>query len=560
MDRHYQRLVLSGASLLSLSLALGSVYAAKPVDLSHQKTGILQNFMLINGMDIQEISRAVDVTQKLHVRIQEMYKGYPVFGADAVVHVPNGSHLLHAGLMELAKNNDTTMNGIFYDDLSTDLANTPAVVFTKEQAQTALQQAILANQQKMGGTPTVTNQQSNLIVYIDENNKAHWAFKVSFDASPIKAGEIPSQPIYIMDAVSFKIYEEWNDMKTTDLDNVFGGGFGGNEKMGKLVYDGLKGHLGKLAIQRDAATASCYLQNNEVKIKKCTSSDFFGQCLKSVDFTTPCAATDPDHNNVYWNGDTDAVHGGYSPSNDALFNGKVIKSLYKDWYKLNVLENKKDKTPMLLTMVVHLPMDNAYWDGKTMNFGDGVAWFYPLTSLGVAAHEVSHGFTQQHSNLLYRGKSGGMNESFSDMAAQAAEYYAYGKVSWQIGPEIVKDEATIGKALRWMDKPSKDCRGAKPGPGVRCSLDDAKQYVKGVNVHCSSGVYNRFFYTLANKKNWNPKIAFQVMVQANAHYWTANTDWERGACDVVHAAKDFGYDVKAVKQAFDVVKVNYRNC
>ena len=53
-------------------------------------------------------------------------------------------------------------------------------------------------------------------------------------------------------------------------------------------------------------------------------------------------------------------------------------------------------------------------------------------------------------------QSGGMNEAFSDMAAQAAEVYAYGvgKNSWQIGPEIFKEK---NKALRYMDMPSKDC-------------------------------------------------------------------------------------------------------
>src|SRR5690606_23439834 len=130
------------------------------------------------------------------------------------------------------------------------------------------------------------------------------------------------------------------------------------------------------------------------------------------------------------------VNDGYSPMNDAMFAGLVIKRMYREWYNLPALvENGK---PMMLTMVVHNPIDNAYWDGQKMTFGDGVYTFYPLTSLGVRAHEVSHGFTEKNSNLAYYGQSGGMNDSFSDKAAQAAEYYAYGKNSWEIGPEIFK--------------------------------------------------------------------------------------------------------------------------
>src|SRR5678815_6068662 len=78
-----------------------------------------------------------------------------------------------------------------------------------------------------------------------------------------------------------------------------------------------------------------------------------------------------------------------------------------------------------LVMRVHYSSayENALWDGATMSFGDGASTFYPLTSVDVAGHEVSHGFTEQHSNLTYSGQSGGMNEAFSDMGGEATEYY-----------------------------------------------------------------------------------------------------------------------------------------
>ncbi len=59
-----------------------------------------------------------------------------------------------------------------------------------------------------------------------------------------------------------------------------------------------------------------------------------------------------------------------------------------------------------------------------MTFGDGASYFYPLVSLDVSAHEVSHGFIEQNSNLIYSGQSGGINEAFSDMAGEAAEFYS----------------------------------------------------------------------------------------------------------------------------------------
>ena len=205
------------------------------------------------------------------------------------------------------------------------------------------------------------------------------------------------------------------------------------------------------------------MQNSDVNVKSEVTGQIIGfnaqqQILSTIMF--------------YWSGAPEKINDGYSPGNDAFFGGQVIKHMYQDWYNVPVLTNP-DGTPMMLNMVVHSDMDNAYWDGREMTFGDGITMFYPLVSLGVAAHEISHGFTEQHSGLEYHSQSGGMNEAFSDMAAQAAEVYAYGsgKNSWQIGPEIFK---APNEALRYMDKPSKDCGGRTPGDW--CSIDDASQY------------------------------------------------------------------------------------
>ncbi|VVC76653.1 Zinc metalloproteinase [Aquicella siphonis] len=555
MENNQRRLVLSGMLLLGLPLFCGvSAYAAKPVDLRHQNITALQSLISTptaarGAAAIKEISRHVDFKNTLHVRIQQTYSGYNVWGADAVVHIPNGEKTSRtlSGVASAAKNNGT-MNGTVYQDLNVDLAGAPAEIFTQTHAQTALQKAIENYQHKIGNKANVSEQESSLMVFVGSDNKARWAYKVSFRAEAARSDEKPSKPVSIMDATTFQVYASWDDIKTLEKMDVDGGGFGGNKKMGKLIYDGTQNHLAKLMITRDTDANTCFLQNSDVTVK-----DYNGRKV----MTFPCAVTSNEHNNVYWDADFDAVNDGYSPGNDAFFGGQVIKHMYKDWYGMPVLTNP-DGTPMMLNMVVHQRnYDNAYWDGRQMTFGDGYTMFYPLTSLGVAAHEISHGFTEQHSGLMYYGQSGGMNEAFSDMAAQAAEVYAYGpnNNSWQIGPEIFKAE---NEALRYMDKPSKDCKGKKPG--TRCSIDDASQYTDWIDVHYSSGVYNRFFYTLGTSQGWDAKKAFDVMVHANSSYWTSSATFSEAACGVISAASDLKYDVAAVKAAFDVVKVDYSAC
>jgi pseudolysin len=528
-----RKISVCALNLVSL-MCLSSAWAAKPIDLNNQPVSILSS----SETHLQEISRGNDFNQTTHIRLKQMYAGYPVWGGDVIVHLPRGGN---AALNNFATNKNASMNGLLYQNLNQDLNNTPAYMSNAAQTDKALQQAIDLYQHKTGLKQSVTQTKSQRMVYVDGDNKAHWVFLISFLTHSVK--NMPAKPTYIMDAVTFQVYKQWDDIQT--LDDAQGGGFGGNENMGKLVYDGLKGSYPALTIDRDAASSICYLRNSDVTVKDVRKDDAVSQFS--------CAEPNKDHNNVYWGADLGAINGAYSPDNDALFAGKVIKNMYQDWYNIPVLT--QDGKPMMLVMRVHENMENAYWDGQQMTFGDGGSMFYPLVSLGVGAHEVSHGFTQQHSALVYEGQSGGLNEAFSDMAAQAAEYYASKHNSWEIGPEIMKEK---GKALRYMDEPTKDCEGGTPGNN--CSISNVKDYNDSLDVHYSSGVFNKVFYLIGTSKKWNAKKAFNVMVQANQYYWTADTTFMDAACGVLKATKDYKYNTSAVQAAFKKVGINTKRC
>lgn len=544
--------VLSGLLLLALPAVYSAgAYAAKSVELSKQPISILQSLISpanrgATGISYSEVSRSPGVNkQLLHVRIRENYQGYPVWGGDAIVHVPNDANTPASidALLANVKSN-ATMNGVMYQDLNSDLAKAPAYLSSKEQAEAAMQHALALFYKQIGAQPVVKDKNSQLMVFVDKENKAHWAYKITFYAEPLREDLLPSRPIYLMDAISFKVYENWDNIQTEKgRPAVLGGGYGGNVKMGRVTYDGTQANLALLNMTRNYLTQNCFLNNANVVVKNYNTR----QVIKFR-----CQKQDAEHGNLYWDADQDAVNEGYSPANDALFGGAVISNLYQQWYGIPVLT--KNGKPMVLEMVVHKREDNASWDGRQMTFGDGIRMFYPLTSLGVAAHEISHGFTEQHSDLMYSRQSGGMNEAFSDMAAQAAEVFAYGKNSWQIGPEIFKSD----RALRYLDQPSKDCFGGTPGRS--CSIDDASQYTDGLNVHYSSGVYNRAFYLLGSTEGWTVRKAFDVMVVANMHYWTPTSTFVEGACGALKAAKELNYDAAAVKAAFEGVGVSTETC
>ena len=132
------------------------------------------------------------------------------------------------------------------------------------------------------------------------------------------------------------------------------------------------------------------------------------------------------------------------------------------------------------------------------------------------------------------------------MAAQAAEFYALGKNSWQIGPEIFKGEG----ALRYMDNPPKDGH----------SIAHIRDYNDELNVHYSSGIFNKAFYRLATAKGWDTHKAFDVMVKANMDYWKADSTFQDAACGVMKATADYHYPTGAVTRAFKAVGISTAEC
>ncbi|MEU5283518.1 M4 family metallopeptidase [Streptomyces sp. CA-278952] len=133
---------------------------------------------------------------------------------------------------------------------------------------------------------------------------------------------------------------------------------------------------------------------------------------------------------------------------------------------------------------------NAFWQDSCfcMTYGDGSGNVKPLTSLDVAAHEMTHGLTSVTAKLVYSGESGGLNEATSDIFAAGVEFYsdtAQDPGDYMVGEKI--DINGDGTPLRYMDKPSKD----------GSSKDYWYSGIGNVDVHYSSGPANHWFYLLS---------------------------------------------------------------
>ncbi|MEO5831126.1 MAG: pre-peptidase C-terminal domain-containing protein [Rhodanobacter sp.] len=492
MPNHYRLKLLVAA----IGMATASVATAATTKTLHaQNLGAVPASSLAAQLNLgQDMSLAPRSSVNIAnghkvVRQQQMYRGVPVYGRSiAVVQDAQGNALRASG--ELMQDAQLGLSSV-----APKLNAAGVLSALRAHAHTTL----------VGGT-TISNQKTDLFVYPQDNGTARLVYRVSYFVN----GANPSRPTAIIDANSGEVIQSWEGL--TDASAT---GPGGNTKTGKYLYG-----TNYAALDVTQSGSTCTLVNTNVKTYNLNHGTSGGSV---VSFT--CS-----------NSDTDAINGAYSPVNDAHHFGGVVHDMYTAYTGAPPLSFQ-------LVMNVHYKSnyENAFWNGSSMNFGDGASTFYPLVSLDVTSHEVSHGYTEQNSALQYTGQSGGMNESFSDIAGEAAEFYDRGAADFLIGEDIMKS----GTALRFMCNPPQD--GG--------SIDNAANYTSSMDVHYTSGVYNKAFCLLAKTSGWDVKKAFQVFALANKSYWTATATYNSGACGVESAATDLGYSAANVITAFTGVGV-----
>jgi len=427
-------------------------------------------------------------------RYQQTFRGIPVFGEQVIV-------------SEDGNGNVRSLFGRKVDGLAHELPAARAKL-DKGQALTIGKRAALGSRVAAMRT---SNERSEQMIWIDDNNRAHLVYVVSYFAD-LSQGGAPTRPQLIIDANSGRVLKQWEGLTHA----LVGTGPGGNQKTGQYEYGT---NFGYNDVAQSGST--CTMNNTNVKTVNLNHG---------TSGTTAFSYTCP-RNTVK------TINGAYSPLNDAHYFGGVVFNMYQAYMNSAPLTFQ-------LQMRVHYSnsYENAFWDGSAMTFGDGASTFYPLVSLDVSAHEVSHGYTEQQSNLTYSGQSGGINEAYSDIAGEAAEFFMNGSNDFLVGAQIFKSSG----ALRYMCNPTQDGR----------SIDNAANYSSGMDVHHSSGVYNKAFCTLAKTTGWDTKKAFQVFAVANRDYWTSSTNFNQGACGVETAATDLGYTKADVTTAFTGVGVS----
>jgi Zn-dependent metalloprotease len=443
--------------------------------------------------ELMLLRKIKDSKKVTHYRYQQTLQGIPVWG-------------MHTNVGISPSNKVIRLHGSLVLESGLDVKHIPSSLDPQGALRSAQEEH---RKNDKNATWNFSGEKYGTYIYFHKNNKAYLVYAVSFFADNEKGN--PSRPLHIIDAKTGKILLSYDNLQEAD-----GTGPGGNEKIGQYEYGT---DFPPFGVTQNGST--CTMDTTDVKTVNLNHG---------TSGSTPWSYTCP-RNTVKF------INGAYSPLNDAQFFGQVVFDMFMDWYGVPPLTFQ-------LTMRVHYSTnyENAFWNGSSMTFGDGYTTFYPLVSLDVSAHEVSHGFTEQNSNLIYSGESGGINEAYSDMAGEASEYYSRGSNDFLVGYDIFKNPTG---ALRYMHDPPLD--------GI--SIDHVDDYYSGMDVHYSSGVFNKAFWLIATTSGWNTRMAFDIFTRANQVYWTPSTTFQQGAEGARDAAVDLGYSCVDVRNAFAVVGI-----
>jgi vibriolysin len=437
-----------------------------------------------------------------HVRLQQYHDGVPVVGADVVAH-SDGTRIT-----SVAGNHVAGLAGI----------NTKPSLL----GAVALRLAKADHAKAANGSAAVRyeRERTTLVILPQRDGQARLAWQVEF-FTELQGPVAPGLWTYFIDALDGAILDKRNNLDTLSQAS----GPGGNPKVTRTWVNAL-----------DVEPSGALFAMNTAKL----------QTVNMNNLTSGGTIVTGPLTNI-----------GDAPINDAHGFAEVTLNLLRNWGGYNSINN----AGFVIKSRVHyaLNYENAFWDGAQMTYGDGRTTFYPLSGdVDVVAHEIHHGFTSFHSNLIYSRQSGGMNESFSDIMGTAAEFYNEGLgADWDLGRDIFRGNT----ALRFMCDPRADGR----------SIDNLANYFDGLDVHFSSGIMNKAFCRAARRfATGNPlgnasvdsvRRAAKVFYEANDHYWTSSSTFVQGCEGTIDAAIALGYsagDINALRASWADVGVNCR--
>ena len=406
-----------------------------------------------NNFTLKEVNRMEDQIGFTHIKYQQVINSIPVELSFIGVHIKNNVIVSISGNLTSKSVSASAASLSENSALNNALSSINAAQY---KWQIPEEEAFI---KKDKHDPEATFFPKGELVYFETKNALRLCYNFN-----IYAHEPLSRKNYYVDAANGKILYKNDIIHHTDVTGSASTGYSGTQV---ITTDSFAGTPANYRLRETG-------RGNGIETYDMNTGKNYGS---AVDFT------DNDNN---W---TDTTNGDHYAL-DAHWGAEMTYDYFWNVHARNSIDGSGFK----LKSYIHYDANyvNAFWDGSRMTYGDGNGTSTsPLTTMAIAAHEITHGLTSNTANLVYSYESGALNESFSDIFGVAIDFWSRPTLAdWEMGDEIY---ITGSSYFRSMSNPN-----AKNDPDTYLGTFWYTGTGDNGGVHTNSGVQNFWFYLLVN--------------------------------------------------------------
>ncbi|MEO1518885.1 MAG: M4 family metallopeptidase [Bacteroidota bacterium] len=491
--------------------------------------------------------RSQSSTNRQHLRYKQTYKGLPVYGGEIVLHAENNRiDLLNGRYFPSPKIDQIapSLQAVKAEQMV--LAELPDFVQIPEK-----QQAFIAHEQV----------RSQLLIYHVDNDPTKEVLAYKVDVIP----HLAERYTYFVDAHNGEVLHRYSHICRLHAPHTHEEEAAPQKILGKTTAQATDLSGARRTIDVYECQGDYYMIDANRNMFSgdefdCTNGD---RLINGVVLTLNAFDRSPQNDNFNYEifgssnnqwSDRTAV--------SAHYNGGQAYEYFLNTFGRNSINGQKGN----IISFVHVAdengddMDNAFWNGAAMFYGDGRTFFSePLAkSLDVAAHEMAHGVIQTTANLVYENQPGALNESFADIFGAMVD-----RDDWLIGEEVVNPARYPSGAMRSMSDPNNGGNSSNYywQPKHMNEYRNLPNTPQGDNggVHINSGIPNHAFYLFATNPSVGRERAEQVYYDALNNYLVRSSQFVDLRISVVEAAKARhgagSAVVRAAEAAFDAVGI-----
>ncbi len=399
-----------------------------------------------------------DAQENTHVRLQQVFRGIPVYGAEVIAHT-------HKGAFDM-------LNGRYYPTPDLGIV-TPAV--DAARAIDRVKTSIGIDQIKNTWTPEelqfIDGQPFTTELTIYHTGRKLNAERLAWHI--VAHPNLMAREVYFVDAQTGEILHHFNNTcnlvghrhehsQTTVNENT------PETRSSPTLVDGpvTASGLDLLNINRSFGAwqvgSQFVLEDASKFMFNSGSSSMPNEPVGAV-VTLSALGTSPENQSSF-NYDF-VVSNGISFNNPTAVSGHWNSVKSYDYYKSTFNRNSIDGTGGNIIAFVNVAegngasMENAYWNGAAMWYGNGGSVFKQLArGLDVGGHEMTHGVVEKTANLEYQDESGALNESFADVFGTMID-----RDDWKIGEDVMQNGVNPNNALRDLQDPHNGVSSNSPG-------------------------------------------------------------------------------------------------